>query len=409
MIKFDRWQEIYDTVSKNKLRTALTGFSVAWGIFMLIILLGSGQGLKNGFELDFKDDAINSIWIWGGSTSMPYKGIKPGKRIRFRNADLEYLQRNLPGVEFITGRFNRWNQRISYGENSSTFRLRAVHPDHQKLENTIVLQGRYINDLDVSDYRKVAVIGQKIQTQLFGKEDPMGKYVNTQGMNFKIVGIFKDEGGEREEEIMYIPVSTAQRAFNGADYLHQIMFTTGNATVEESKQIADQAKSILASRHTFDPSDDEAIYVNNHSENYEKIMSVLNAITMFVWVIGIMTIIAGIVGIGNIMMITVKERTREIGIRKALGATPLSIIQLIMQESVVITAIAGYLGLFAGIFLLEYVSSMITDPGIFYNPEVDLGLAILATVILIISGAIAGYIPAMRAAAIKPIEALKDE
>jgi putative ABC transport system permease protein len=287
--------------------------------------------------------------------------------------------------------------------------LRAVHPDHQKLENTIVLKGRYINELDVSDYRKVAVIGQKVREQLFGKEDPMGKYVNTQGMNFKIVGIFKDEGGEREEEIMYIPVSTAQRAFNGADYLHQIMFTTGNASVEESKQIAEQVTSMLASRHTFDPTDDEAIYINNHTENYEKIMSVLNAITLFVWVIGIMTIIAGIVGIGNIMMITVKERTREIGIRKALGATPMSIIQLIMQESVVITSIAGYLGLFAGIFLLEYVSSMITDPGIFYNPEVDLGLAVLATVILIISGAIAGFVPAMRAAAIKPIEALKDE
>jgi len=409
MIKLDRWQEIYDTVSKNKLRTALTGFSVAWGIFMLIILLGSGQGLKNGFELDFKDDAINSIWIWGGETSMPYKGIKPGKRIRLRNSDLEYIKRNLPGVEYITGRFNRWNQLISYGQKSGAFRLRSVHPDHQKLENTIMLDGRYINNFDVSDFRKVAVIGRKIQEQLFGEEDPIGKYVNTQGMNFKIVGIFRDEGGEREEEIIYIPISTAQRAFNGADRLHQIMFTTGDVSVEESMQMAEQVTSMLASRHIFDPKDDEAIYINNQSENYENIMGVLNAITMFVWIIGIMTIIAGIVGIGNIMMITVKERTREIGIRKALGASPMSVIQLIMQESIVITAIAGYLGLFTGIFLLEYVSSVITDPGIFYNPEVDLGLAVLATVILIVSGAIAGLVPAIRAAAIRPIEALRDE
>ena len=409
MIKLDRWQEIYDTVSKNKLRTALTGFSVAWGIFMLIILLGSGQGLKNGFELDFKDDAINSIWIWGGTTSLPYKGIQPGKRIRFRNADLEYIKRNLPGVEYITGRFNRWNQQITYRENSGSFRMRAVHPDHQKLENTIMLEGRYINKFDVSDYRKVAIVGKKIQEQLFGEDDPIGKYINTQGMNFKIVGIFKDEGGEREEEIIYIPISTAQRAFNGADRLHQIMFTMGDATVEESMQLVEQVTSMLASRHVFDPKDDEAIYINNQTENYENIMGVLNAITLFVWIIGVMTIIAGIVGIGNIMMITVKERTREIGIRKALGASPMSVIQLIMQESVVITAVAGYLGLFAGIFLLEFVSGIITDPGIFYNPEVDLGLAVLATLILIVSGAIAGFVPAMRAAAIRPIEALRDE
>ncbi|MEQ8324400.1 MAG: ABC transporter permease [Vicingaceae bacterium] len=409
MIRLDRWQEIYDTVSKNKLRTVLTGFSVAWGIFMLIILLGSGQGLKNGFELDFKDDAINSIWLWGGETSMPYKGIKPGKRIVLKNADLEYIKRNMSGVEYISGRFNRWNQNMAYLDNTGSFRLRAVHPDHQKLENTIMVEGRYINDLDVRDFRKVTVIGEKVRSQLFGDVDPIGKYINTQGMNFKVVGIFKDEGSEREEEMVYIPISTAQRAFNGADVLHQIMFTTGDAGVEESIKMVEQVTSILASRHVFDPADDDALYVNNHTENYENIMSVLNAITLFVWIIGIMTIIAGIVGIGNIMMITVNERTREIGIRKAVGASPYSVIQLIMQEAVVITAISGYLGMFAGIFLLEFVSSMITDPGIFYNPEVDLGLALLATLILIVSGAVAGLVPAMRAASIRPIEALRDE
>ncbi|MEQ8522268.1 MAG: FtsX-like permease family protein, partial [Vicingaceae bacterium] len=319
------------------------------------------------------------------------------------------IKRNMSGVEYISGRFNRWNQNMAYLDNTGSFRLRAVHPDHQKLENTIMVEGRYINDLDVRDFRKVTVIGEKVRSQLFGDVDPIGKYINTQGMNFKVVGIFKDEGSEREEEMVYIPISTAQRAFNGADVLHQIMFTTGDAGVEESIKMVEQVTSILASRHVFDPADDDALYVNNHTENYENIMSVLNAITLFVWIIGIMTIIAGIVGIGNIMMITVNERTREIGIRKAVGASPYSVIQLIMQEAVVITAISGYLGMFAGIFLLEFVSSMITDPGIFYNPEVDLGLALLATLILIVSGAVAGLVPAMRAASIRPIEALRDE
>ena len=407
----DRWQEIYDTVSKNKLRTVLTGFSVAWGIFMLIILLGSGQGLKNGFKYQFEEDAINSIWIWGGETSVPYKGIQPGKRIRFRNADLEYIQRNLPGVEYISGRFNRWSQPMSYKDNNGSFRLRGIQPDHQYIEKTNMLRGRYINEIDIKEVRKVAIIGEKVVEQLFGDIDPIGKYISTQSMNFKVVGIFKDQGSEREEEVVYIPLSTAQRAFNGGDYIHQIMFTTGKATVEESMYMAEQVRSILAGRHTFDPHDKEALYVNNNTEEFDNIMSVLDAITLFVWIIGIMTIIAGIVGIGNIMMITVNERTREIGIRKAVGASPTSIVQLIMQEAVVITAISGYLGMFAGIYLLELVSSGMgsEEPGMFYNPEVDFGLAILATFILIISGAVAGLVPAMRAASIQPIDALRDE
>ena len=401
--------EIYDTVSKNKLRTALTGFSVAWGIFMLIILLGSGQGLKNGFEHDFKDEAINSIWLWGGATSMPYKGNKPGKRIRMKNADLEYIKENLAGVEYITGRYNRWNQPVSYKDKSGSFRLRGVHPDHQFLENTEMIEGRYINHRDVTDHRKSAIIGAKIKTVLFDDEDPIGENITTMGITFKIVGVFKDEGSEREEEVIYIPISTAQRIFYGTDRLHQIMFTTGNSTVEESAEMVKQVTSIMASRHGFDPADQRALWVSNNTEEYENIMSVLNAITLFVWIIGVMTIIAGIVGIGNIMMITVKDRTREIGIRKAVGASPKSVIQLIMQEAIVITAISGYLGLFAGIYLLEWVSGMVPDAGIFMNPEVEIGVAILATLILIISGAIAGLVPALKAARIRPIDALRDE
>ncbi len=409
MIRLDRWMEIYDTVSKNKLRTALTGFSVAWGIFMLIILLGSGQGLKNGFIHDFRDDAINSIWIRGGKTYLPYKGNKPGKRIRLDNSDLEYIRNNLPGVEYITGRFNRWNQPVSYKDNNGSFRLRGAHREHQFLENTQMIEGRFINQFDIDEKRKSAVIGGKIVAVLFGDEDPIGKNITTMGINFQVVGVFKDEGSEREEEIIYIPITTAQMIFNGTDELHQIMFTTGDASVEESSMMAEQVRSILALRHQFDPKDKRALWVDNNTEQFENIMSVLNAITLFVWIIGVMTIIAGIVGIGNIMMITVKDRTREIGIRKAVGASPKSVIQLIMQEAIVITAISGYLGLFAGIYLLEWIGSLIPEPGAFMNPEVEIGVAVMATCILIIAGAIAGLVPAMKAASIRPIDALRDE
>lgn len=409
MIGLDRWKEIYDTVSKNKLRTALTGFSVAWGIFMLIILLGAGQGLRNGFRNDFQDDAINSIWLWGGETTVPYRGLQPGREIEFENADIEYIRNNLRGVEHITGRFNRWNQVISYGMESNSFRLRGTHADHRYLENTIMKDGRFLNDRDINNYRKVAVVGQKVQDLLFHDDDPIGEYIALEGMNFKVVGVFKDKGHEREEEIVYIPISTAQRVFNGGERVDQIMFTTGNSSVEESGKMAQQVAYMLAARHRFDPKDKNALYINNHTERFEEIMSVLDGITLFVWIIGIMTIIAGIVGIGNIMMITVKERTREIGIRKAIGASPYSVVQLVMHEAIVITAIAGYLGLFAGIYLLEWVSGLIEGPGMFMNPEVDIGLAVVATLILIGAGAIAGLVPAMRAASIKPIEALRDE
>lgn len=406
---FDRWREIYESVRKNKLRTVLTGFSVAWGIFMLIILLGSGQGLKNGFENDFNDDAINSIWVNGGQTSLPYRGLQAGREIILRNADLEYIARNIQGVEYITGRFNRWSENVSYKGQNGAFLLRSVHPDHRFLENTLMVSGRYINQTDIREKRKVALIGKKVAEKLFGTGEAIGEHILIAGLYFRVVGIFKDEGSEREEEIVNIPISTAQSIYAGTDQLHQIIFTTGRCTVEESGKMAARVKGLLADRHGFDMADEKAIYIENNTENYENIMSVLNAITAFVWIIGLMTITAGIVGIGNIMMITVNDRTREIGIRKAVGASPVSVVQLILEEAIVITAISGYLGMFAGIYLLEWVSSMIKDPGIFMKPGVDLGVALLATLLLIIAGTVAGLVPAVRAAKIRPVDALKDE
>jgi putative ABC transport system permease protein len=409
MFEADKWQEIFSTVRKNKLRTFLTSFSVAWGIFMLVILLGAGKGLQNGFEHDFRDDAINSIWIRAGQTSEPFQGMNPGRYLRFENADFDYITTTIPGIEHKTVRVELWNQLVFFGKNSATFNIRAVHPDHQILENTLIDEGRFINPNDLVEFRKVACIGRKVKDELFKGKNPIGSYINVNGINFKVVGVFRDSGSDNEENMVYLPVTTAQRAFNRKNRVDRIMFTTGQASLEESEEMAMEAKRKLAERHRFSVTDDRAVYVRNNNEGFEKIMGVLRGIELFVWIIGVMTIIAGIVGIGNIMMIVVKERTREIGIRKALGATPYSIVSLVLQESVVITSVAGYLGMLAGIVLLAYVSSLTTDPGIFMHPGVELSTALTAVLVLVTAGLLAGFIPAMRAASIEPIEALKDE
>lgn len=410
MFDIDKWREITDTVKKNKLRTFLTGFSVFWGIFMLVILLGAGKGLQNGVESDFKDDAINSIWITPGQTSMPYKGMKPGRRYQFTNTDFNFLQHNIEGVEHITGRFHhRWNMGLTYKDKGGRYSFRAVHPDHQYLEKTIITGGRFINQIDLEEFRKVIVIGREVVKELFPKESPIGKYVKLGKTLFKVVGVFRDEGGGREEATIYVPVTTAQRVFNGQNKLHRIMFTIGNAGLAESNLIANEAREYLTTKHFINPKDQRGLYVSNNVEEFDQIQTVFSGINYFVWLIGIFTIIAGVVGISNIMLIVVKERTREIGIRKALGATPWSIISLILLESTVITSIAGYLGLVVGVALLEYISSLTTEPGMFMNPSVDFNVAISALIVLVLSGALAGLVPAIKAARVKPIVALRDE
>ena len=405
----DKFYEILSTISQNKLRTLLTAFSVAWGIFMLIILLGAGNGLVNGFKKSFSDDAINSIWIRAGQTSMPYEGIKPGRYLQFKNEDYEFIKKLIPDLKESTARFNRGNSLISHKSNSGNYFLRAVHPDHQYLENSLIDRGRFINPNDLTDFKKVIVLGKQVVDELFPKNDPIGNYVNVSGVNFKVVGTFRDIGSEWEESIVYVPITTAQRAFKGGDKINRMIFSTGDASLEETIQYAERIKLALSKRHHFHPDDERAVYVRNITENFQKIMNVLRAIEAFIWIIGMMTIVAGVVGIGNIMMISVKERTREIGIRKALGATPFSVISIILQESILITAIAGYIGMFVGIFLLEFISSKIPDGDIFRNPEIDLSTALISTLVLVVAGTVAGFIPARNAAMIKPIDALRDE
>ncbi|MEX0967132.1 MAG: ABC transporter permease [Bacteroidia bacterium] len=410
MFDFDKWQEIFHTISKNKLRTLLTGFSVAWGIFILIILLGTGTGLRNGVQYAFRDDATNSIWIRKGQTSIPHDGMQPGRRIQFDNQDYEQLAQELSGSHHITGRYYiRGATQVTYNNEFGAYDIRSVHPDHLHLENTIITQGRFVNKADLTQFRKVAIIGELVAQEMLKVPDPIGLYININNIPFKIVGVFKDAGGEGEMRQIYLPITTAQKVFGGGNLVDNLMFTTGDADMEEATKMADRAHQTLANRHNFSVEDERAVFINNRNEDFQRFNEMITGINIFIWVIGIMTIIAGIIGISNIMLVVVQERTHEIGLRKALGATPASIVGLILLESVFITAVAGYIGLVLGVLVLETVAPLIPASDFFHNPEVNLQIAITATIILVVAGALAGLVPAMRAAGIQPVDALRDE
>ncbi|MAY83020.1 MAG: peptide ABC transporter permease [Flavobacteriales bacterium] len=411
MFDRDKWQEILNTIEKNKLRTFLTGFSVAWGIFMLIILLGFGTGLQKGVSDNFKDTATNSIWVFSGQTSVPHKGMKPGRFIRFDNADYDLVANNMPEVTASSGRFYLGNNEVTYKGEHGSFNIRTVHPEHQFIEKTLTIQGRFFNEKDIEEKRKVVSIGTLVRDALFvNGENPIGEYIEVSGVPFKVVGVFEDEGGENEQEILYIPISTAQMVFNGADRVDMFMVNLDEgATVEESKVMEEKLRKTMAERHKFSPDDERAIRFWNNVEDFMQFQNLFDGIRTFIWIIGIMTIIAGIVGISNIMMIVVKERTKEIGIRKALGATPWSVVSLIIMESVLITSVFGYIGLVLGVGVIEGISSVLPPGEFFKDPEVNFKVAISATIILITAGTLAGLIPARKAARIKPIVALRDE
>ncbi len=420
MFDVDIWQEIFSTIKKNKLRTFLTGFSVAWGIFMLMVLLGSGNGLSNGVKEQFAQNAVNVMWMWTGETSIPFNGLKEGRPVKFNNQDYDFLTTKDKNIEKVSSRFYLPNDILyAYGKEYGSFETSTCYPSLKEMENIFIKSGRFINDLDMREFRKVVIIGDEIRKALFKEEEPIGKYIKIGGVPFNVIGVSEDKKRKENNRQAYMPFSTAQRIFNGGDRVHTFTVTSKMVqTSEEAEAITEAVRVEMSKRHNFDPKDKRAMGSFNMLTEYIRTMKIFQAINLFVWIIGIGTLIAGIVGVSNIMLILVKERTREIGIRKAIGATPFSVISLVLLESVLITTVAGYIGLVMGVGLMELINfgleqaTAAAGPSnnvFFLNPTVDFKTALSATLILILSGALAGYLPARKAANVTPIEALRDE
>jgi putative ABC transport system permease protein len=414
MFDLERWQEIFETIGKNKLRTFLTGLSVASGIFILVILLGFSSGIQKGVKTQFEQDATNRISVWTRTTTKSYKGLNPGRFIQMRNSDFEAINNKYEdNLEYKTAVYNMWGSQVTYKGETGNYRLEGANPDQQLIENASLTSGRFISQDDMDESRKIAVIGYVIQRDLFKGEDPIGEIISIFGVNFKVVGVYTDPGGEREEGRVFVPLPAAQIAFGAGDRVRSLAYTVKMAenfdeAVAQSVAISENIEQDIKARHTVAPDDRSAVNVNNTLEEAKKIYSLIAVIRNVFWFIGIFTIIAGVVGVSNIMLIIVKERTKEIGIRKAIGALPSSIIALILQEAIFITAVAGFIGLFAGVGLLQLISPLV-DNDFIKSPQVDFNTALITVIILIIAGAVAGYIPARRAANIKPIDALRDE
>jgi putative ABC transport system permease protein len=416
MFDRDNWQEIYATVRKNKLRTLLTCFGVFWGIFMLVIMIGSGNGLQNGVLQDFGGSATNSFFVWAQRTSKPYKGMQPGRNFDYNNQDVVAL-RQIPELETIApmnqlGRY-RGVVNVTRGLNTSNAGVTGTLPELNKIEELKIDKGRWLNNLDEKGKRKVAIIGKRIESVLFKKEeDPIGQYISVGGVYFQVIGVLKVTGSgddaEEKSTAVYLPFSTFQQAFNYGDLVGWFAIAARKdipAEVAEEKVLA-----MLKERHKIAPDDRSAIGHWNMGVQYNRLQGLFSAINILVWVVGIGTLLAGIIGVSNIMLIVVKERTREIGVRRALGAPPAHIAGQLILESVVITAVAGYIGLILSIGLLELISSsMPSDSGMFRNPGVDLAVALTALIVLIVAGALAGLIPARKALAVSPVEALRYE
>ena len=414
MFNTERWQEIFEAIAKNKLRTFLTGISVASGIFILVILLGAGKGLQNGIAKQFERDAEGIIEVWTGTTTKEYKGLNPGREVQFRNSDYDLAVTKFDDkLDRRSAVYSYWNGVIVYGKETGNYQFRGIYPDYLALENATIVSGRFINENDLLHNEKVAAIGKKVKLDLFKNNNAIGEQIVINNVNFKVIGVFTDPSGEREESRIYLPMTTTQKAFSAGDKISNMQFTLNKmATYEEalaqSTKFTKELGQMLRSKNTVAPDDESAIGINNSIENAKQFYDLNLYIRLFFWWVGICTIIAGVVGVSNIMLIIVKERTKEIGIRKALGASPISIVGMILHESIFITTIAGFVGLLSSLLLLELVGPYVKSD-YFLNPEVDFGVAITTLILLVFAGALAGFFPAYRAAKIKPIVALRDE
>jgi len=407
MFNRDLWSEIWHSIKSNKLRTFLTGFSVAWGIFILVILLASVKGLQNGVTKQLNDDASNAIFIYPNQTSKPYGGFEAGRRIVFKNEDIDFIKQSFPGYyEHISPRFRR-SVDAKYKKETGNYRIVAVNPSYQIVERTVINLGRYLNQNDIESGSKVAVIGRKVMEELFKKEDPIGKYVTFNDFVFKVIGVFSDEGNEREESNIYAPITTMQLLYGNTDEISDIAMTYNpKFNLAKAISFSDDMESNLKRKLSIDPEDQSAFFMNNSAEAFSDISNFTLVLRIMSIGIGFLILIAGIVAIGNILVFIIKERTKEIGIRKALGARPFEVVKLVLLESVFITSFSGLGGLIFAMGLVALISPLLDAPA-FSNPSVDTVTVVTATIVLIVSGVLAGLLPALKAAKVKPIVALR--
>lgn len=409
MFDIDLWREIFQSINKNRTRSLLSGFTVTFAILLFTILFGLANGLNNTFSEAFVDEASNAVFIRTGKTTKAHKGLQAGRTIQLKNRDFNFIREEFDAeTEYIASKVFK-NITASYKNKKNNYSLIAVNPDNQYVEKSKVNSGRYVNQLDLENKTKVVVIGKLVEEEMFSRESALGKNINLSGISYKVVGVFSDDGGDDEERIIYMPLSTAQQIYGNNDYLDQINLTY-NPKFDYNQAIdfgLDLEKK-LKSRFNIAPNDQRAVRVFNRAMQNKGINQMTSVLGILILVIGMGTLIAGIVGISNIMIFIVKERTKEIGIRKALGASPKSIISIILIESILITTIAGYIGLLLGAGILEWANSALKTYFI-TNPSVSKTLVLSATLILIGAGTLAGYLPAKKASKIKPIVALRDD
>jgi putative ABC transport system permease protein len=421
MFDKDLWQEIIGALKKNKVRTLLTAFGVFWGILMLIIMIGAGSGLRNGAFREMGDFATNSFFIWNQRTSIPYKGLPSGRWVQLNNPDIECLRNNVKEIDLMTPNevVETWNQDnsvVTYGSKSASFEINGHYPEIFKIDPVDVLQGRLLNHIDLIERRKVAIMGKGVIDALFNKgEEPLGKYVRIHGVYYMIVGIFESKhsggSGEEQNKSVILPFYTMQQTFNYADRVHGFSITAKKGI--PASVVQEKVLKLLKQRHDIAPDDVQAFGNYNLEKEMNQMNGLFLAINILIWIVGTGTLLAGIIGVSNIMLVIIRERTREIGIQRSIGAAPFQVIRQIVLESVCLTTIAGYTGLVLGVGIVEVVHYIVINAGgnlgMFANPQINFGAAITALTILIIAGIIAGFIPAKHALKIKPVDALRYE
>lgn len=418
MFDLDLWTEIISALKKNRLRSFMTAFGVFWGIFMLIIMSGAGKALENGVMDGVRAFASNSAFFWTERTSIPYKGFQRGRQWNYDNDDIRYIRDNVKEVEYLSPRLfgsQRTGDNTIRGKRTGAFQMFGDYPDYFKIDQWTPVKGRLINEIDIRQERKVCVIGERVVEVMFDKdENPIGEYLKISGVYFQVVGVIHPEtriniGGGKKEETIIIPFSTMQTTYNYGDVVH--FFSVTSQKGYKVSDLEGKLKRILKERHKVAPEDLQAIGSFNIEKEFVKFSSLFLGIQLLTWIVGIGTLLAGVIGVSNIMLVIIKERTQEIGIQRAIGATPAIVIKHIVAESVFLTVMAGYIGLSLGVGVLEILNQILQKAGdtmFFRNPEVNLTMALSALGVLVIAGIIAGLIPAKRAVSIKPIDAIRD-